>query len=85
MSRMNVANLKSGSITIKSAGPQSAHSPFMCKLGQGISLVHELRELAPTEEIAHNAGDEFRVYKIMRHYIGEVVQVHSLFAGSLDP
>src|ERR1700730_9859514 len=49
---MNVAHFESGAIATQTARSKRRQTPLMCQLRQRIRLIHELRELRPTEEIA---------------------------------
>ena len=54
MGRMDVANLKSSTVTGETPGPESRQTTLVRQLGQRIDLVHELTELATTEEVANH-------------------------------
>jgi len=51
---------------------------------QRIGLVHELRKLAGTEELAHRCTDRFGVDQIMRHEIIRFRLRQALLDGPLD-
>src|SRR5262249_21385967 len=59
--RMNVADFESGAIARKTAWSKSRQPALVRQFGQRIDLVHELRKLASTEEVADDGGQRFRV------------------------
>ena len=54
MGRMDVANLKSSTVTGETPRPESRQTTLVRQLGQRIDLVHELTQLAATEEVANH-------------------------------
>ena len=55
----------------------------MGDLGQGIGLVHELRQLRGAEELAHRRRRRLGVDQVMRHDRVDIDRRHALLDGAL--
>src|SRR5688500_8446334 len=53
----------------------------MGELGERVDLIHELRELAATEEVAHHSGERLRIDQLLRgHGVDALIeQRHAFF------
>src|SRR5947208_6978953 len=65
---MNVAHLETGPVARETAGPQRGETTLVGQLGQRVDLVHELRELAATKEIAHHGRERLRIDQFLRRH-----------------
>ena len=58
---VNVADFKSGTVTGKTAGTESGETAFVGQFAQGVSLIHELAQLAAGKEVTDDAGKSLGV------------------------
>ena len=65
--RVNVADFKSGTFTRKTARSERRKTAFVRDFGQRIRLVHELRKLRRTEELANRGRHRLGVHEVARH------------------
>ena len=65
--RVHVADFESGALTRKTARSQGRKTPLVRDLRQRVGLIHELRELAGTEELADGRHHRFGVDQVVRH------------------
>ena len=66
--RMNVADFESGAITRETARPERRQTALVRQFGQRIDLIHELRQLAATKEIANDRGERLRIDQLLRRH-----------------
>ncbi len=78
MSRMHIADLKSGPLPGKPSRTQSRKPPFVSNLGKRISLIHELGKLAAAEELLDRGGNRLGIDQIVRHHGFSFLQIHPL-------
>ncbi len=76
--RVHIAHLEAGPLARESAGAQGAEPSLVRDFAQGVRLVHELRELAGSEELLHDRKDGLCVDEIVGHQ-----RVHFLEAQAL--
>ena len=67
VSRMDVAHFEAGAFAGETAWSKGRETPFVRDLGERIGLIHELRELARSEEFADRGHDGLRVHQVVRH------------------
>ena len=65
--RMHVADFESGAFTRKTAWSKGRQTPLVRDLRQRIGLIHELRELARSEELADRSHHRLGVHQVVRH------------------
>ena len=84
---MDVAHLKSSAIARQAARTKCGQPPFVRQLGKRICLIHELRKLGTTEEIADDRAERLRIDQLLRrHPINiDVEQCHALLDQALGP
>ena len=91
MGVVNVSHLESGAVTGESAGAESRKAALMCKLCQGVGLIHKLGQGRRAEELAdgrnHRAdvdkaygGDRLGVLSLNAHFLTD----NALHAGDTD-
>ena len=81
---MHVADFESGALARQTARSESRETPFMRDLRERIGLIHELRELARSEEFADGGHHGLGVYQVVRHGRRHfLVDRHLLFDGAL--
>src|SRR5437764_3654574 len=85
MRRMDVAHFESRAIARETARPEGREPALVRQLRERIRLVHELRELRATEEIADDRAERFRVDQLLRRHAVDVdvEQRHALFDEAL--
>ena len=83
--RMHVADLEAGTVAGETPGPEGRQAALVRQLGQRIDLVHELAELAATEEVAHHRRQGLRVDELLRRHRVEALieQRHALLHQAL--
>ena len=64
---MHVAHLKAGALTGETARPKRGHATLVRDFRQRVVLVHELRQLAGTEELFHRSRHRLGVDQVLRH------------------
>ncbi|EXI74155.1 MAG: hypothetical protein AW07_02293 [Candidatus Accumulibacter sp. SK-11] len=82
--RMHVTHLESGALARQTAGAKRRDATLVGDLGQRVGLVHELRQLARTEELAHGGADRLGVDQIMRHQVVRLGLRQALLDRTLD-
>ena len=82
---VNVADLERRSVAVKTAGTEGGKLTLVGKLCRGVGLVHELRKLGRTEELADNRGDGTNVDKPRRSNFHSVLRRHTLFNELFKP
>ncbi len=65
--RMHVADFESRAFAREAARSQGRKTPLVRDLRQRVGLVHELRELARSEELADGGHDRLGVHQVVRH------------------
>ncbi len=65
--RVDIANLKSSAFARQSARPQGRQTPLVRNFRQRVRLIHELRQLRGSEELANRRHHWFSVDQIVRH------------------
>src|SRR5438270_6655937 len=88
---MDVADFEAGTIARETARSKSRETALVRQFGQRIDLVHELRKLAASEEIANDRRERLRVDQLLRrHGFDALIEKrHALFdeafsAGQAD-
>ncbi len=80
---VNVTDVEGGSLTAQTAGAECRHTALVSKLGQGVCLIHELRQWAGTEEFFDRCGHGADIYKALRSYDIKILQGHTLADNTL--
>ena len=83
MRRMHVAHLEAGALARQTARAKRRETPLVRDLGQRIGLVHELRQLRGTEELAHGGSRRLGVDQVLRHHRVDIDRRHALLDGAL--
>ena len=65
--RVNVADFESGALARQTARPKSRQTPLVRDLRQRIGLIHELRQLDRSEELADRRHHRLGVDQVVRH------------------
>src|SRR5579885_1324605 len=79
MRGMYVAHLESGALARQTARAQRRKTPLMRDLRQRVGLIHELRKLARSEELADRRHHRLGVHQVMRHSRGHFLVHRHLF------
>ena len=87
---MNIADLKSGSVTAQAAGAEGGQTPLVSELTKRIVLVHELRQLGRSEEFLNRGSDRFDIDQRLRGHCVRILGLHAfahypLHSGKADP
>ena len=64
---MHVADFESGALARQTAWSKSRETPLVRDLRQRIGLIHELRKLARSEELADRRHHRLGVHQVVRH------------------
>ena len=85
MGSVNVSHFKTSTVAVESARSKSRKTALVGQLGKRVGLVHELRKLGTTEEIANNRAERFRVDQLLRRHAFDVhiKESHALFYEAL--
>ena len=83
MGRVHVAHFEAGALAREPAGAQRREPPLVRDLRQRIGLVHELRQLRGTEELAHRGSRRLGVDQVLRHHRVDIDRRHALLDGAL--
>ena len=81
--RVDVADFEAGALTGQAARPERRHAALVGDFRQRIGLIHELRQLRATEELAHRGNRRFGVDEIVRHHRRYVDAAHALLDRAL--
>ena len=83
--RVNVAHVEACPVTAKATRAERRKPPLVRQLRQGVGLVHELRELAATEELTHRCHHRPRRAdeRLRRHRLG-ILDRHTLADTALQ-
>ncbi len=65
--RVNVADFESRALTRQTARPKGRQTALVRDLRQRVGLVHELRQLRRSEELADGSHDRLGVHQVVRH------------------
>src|SRR5882672_11094791 len=82
---MNVADFESGAVTRQTTRSEGREAPLVGQFGQRIDLVHELRKLAATEEVANHGRERLRINELLRRhgFHALIEEGHALFDEAL--
>ena len=82
---MHVTHFEAGAVAREAAGPQRREPALVGQLGQRVDLIHELGELAATEEIADHGRQRLWIDQFLRrHGFGALIeQRHALLDQTL--
>ncbi len=80
--RVNVAHLEAGSLPGEAARSKGRDAALVRDLGQGIGLVHELRELGRAEELLDGGRDRLGVDQVVRHQVFRFRLAQSFLDGA---
>ena len=83
MGRMHVAHLEAGAFARQTARAKRRKTPLVGDLRQRIGLIHELRQLRGTEELAHGGSRRLGVDQVLRHHRVDIDRRHALLDGAL--
>src|SRR5256885_591392 len=64
--RVNVTHFETGPVARETAWPEGGESALMRELSQRVYLIHELRKLAASEEVADHRRKRFGIDKLLR-------------------
>ena len=78
MGRVNVAHLEARAFPRETARPECGKTPLVRDFRKRVRLVHELRQLARSEEFPHRGRRRFRVDQILRHDRVDLDRGHAL-------
>ena len=82
--RMHVAHLEAGALAGQAARAERRDAPLVGDLRQRVGLVHELRQLAGTEELLDRGTDRLGVDQVVRHQVVGLGLGQALLDGTLD-
>ena len=84
MRGVNVADFESGALTRQTARPKGGETPLVRDLRERVGLIHELRELRRSEELADRCHDRLSVDEVVRHRRRHLlVDAHLFLDGAL--
>ena len=83
MAVVNVTDVEGGSLTAQTAGAECRHTALVSKLGQGVCLIHELRQGAGAEELFDRRGHGTDIDKALRSYNVKILQSHTFADNAL--
>ncbi len=81
--RVNVADFEACAFAGKTARAERRHAALVGDFRQRVGLVHELRKLARTEELAHGGHGRLRIDQVVRHDGRNIDAAHALLDGTL--
>ena len=84
VSRVYVTNFKACTLTSQTARAQCGNTALVGDLGKRVVLVHELRELAGTEELFHRRSHWLGVDQVLRHQAFAFGHRQTLFDRTLN-
>ena len=82
--RMHVAHLEAGALARQAAGSQGRDAALVGDLRQRIGLVHELRQLAGSEELLDRRRNRLGVDQVVRHQVVRFRLRQALLHRALD-
>jgi hypothetical protein len=74
--RMDVAHFKAGALAVETTRPERGEAALVRDLGEGVDLVHELRQLAAGEEIADDGRQRLRIDELLRRDRIDALVIH---------
>src|SRR5215472_9593993 len=80
--RMHVADFEPGAFAGKTAWPQRGETPLVRDLRERVGLVHELRKLRRSEELADRSHHRLGIDQVVRHSRGHLLVHAHLFLDS---
>ena len=81
--RVNVADFESRALTRQTARPKSREAALVRDLRQRVGLIHELRQLRRSEELADGSHHRLGVHQVVRHGRGHfLVHAHLFLDGA---
>ena len=83
MRRVNVADFEARTLARETARPERRDATLVRHFGERVGLIHELRELRRTEELAHRGDRGLGVDQVVRHHRRDVDRAHALLHGAL--
>ncbi len=83
MGRVDVADLEARALAGEAARPERRDAALVGHFGQRVGLVHELRELRGTEELAHRGDRRLGVDQVVGHHGRDVDRAHPLLHRAL--
>ena len=84
MRRVHVADFEAGALAGQTARPKGGQAALVRDLRERVGLVHELRELRGTEELADRGHDRLGVDEVVRHRRRHLlVDAHLFLDGAL--
>src|SRR5690606_21214012 len=84
VSRVYVAHFESSTLAREAAWPKSRYTALVGNFGQRVVLVHELGQLAGTEEFLDRGSYRLRIDHILRHQAFGISHAQSLLHCALD-
>ena len=84
MRDVHVAHFKASTFAGQAAWAKCRYAALVRDLGQGVGLVHELRQLRGAEELFQRRRDRLRVDQIVRHQRLLLGLTKTLFDGFFD-
>ena len=82
MGRVHVTDFKTGAVAGQTAGSQSRQTALVGNFRQRVVLIHKLRQLRRTEELADYRSNRFGVDQILRLDVVQNFRTHSFADGS---
>jgi len=82
--RVHVAHLEAGALAGQAARAQRGNAALVGHLGQRVVLVHELGQLAGTEEFLDGRGDRLGIDQLLRHQAFRFRQAETFLHRTLD-
>src|SRR5690606_18479496 len=81
---VHVAHLKARTFTRQTTRAQSRNATLVRDFGQGVGLVHKLRQLAGTEELLDGRRDGLGVDQVVRHQVFGFGLAQAFFHSTLN-
>ncbi len=82
--RVNVPDFEASAFAAQTARSKGGQAALVRDFGQGVGLVHELRQLGATEEFLHNGRGRLVVDEVVRQQGVHVLELQTLADGTLD-
>ncbi len=83
--RVNVADFEARALARQTARAKRRKATLVGDFRQRVRLVHELRQLRRTEELANRSGGRLGVDQVVRHDRVDIDRGHALLDGALHP
>ena len=84
MRRVNVTHFETSAFTRQTARAKSRYTALVGDFRQRVGLVHELRQLAGTEELLDRGRDWLGIDQVMRHQIVGLGLIQTFLNSTLD-